>query len=53
MKVLISQYKCEWKDVVESEHLKKKFSHFVNAPEEKDPNIVFEPLREQVMAAQW
>lgn len=23
MKVLISQYKCEWKDVVESEHLKR------------------------------
>lgn len=50
---LIAQYTCEWKEVVESDLLKKKFNHFVNAPEEKDPYVVFEPLREQKQAAEW
>ncbi|MHB1176976.1 MAG: nitrite reductase large subunit NirB [Daejeonella sp.] len=50
---LIAQYKCEWKEVVESDLMKKKFNHFVNAPEEKDPHVVFEPLREQKQAAEW
>ncbi len=50
---LIAQYSCEWKEVVESDPLKKKFNHFVNAPEEKDPYVIFEPLREQKQAAEW
>lgn len=50
---LIAQYTCEWKQVVESDLMKKKFNHFVNAPEEKDPYVVFEPLREQKQAAEW
>ena len=50
---LISQYKCEWKEVVDNDLMKKKFNHFVNAPEEKDPNVLFEPLREQKQAAAW
>lgn len=50
---LIAQYKCEWKEVVDNDYMKKKFNHFVNAPEEKDPNVVFEPLRDQKQAAAW
>lgn len=50
---LINQYKCEWKEVVDNDLMKKKFNHFVNAPEEKDPHVLFEPLREQKQAAAW
>ena len=50
---LISQYKCEWKEVVDNDFMKKKFNHFINAPEEKDPHVVFEPLRAQKKAAAW
>jgi nitrite reductase (NADH) large subunit len=44
---------CEWKEVVENEQLRKRFSHFINAPEQKDPTVNFEPLREQKRAADW
>jgi len=50
---LITHYTCEWKEVVDNVNLKKKFNHFVNAPDEKDPSIKFEPLREQKQAAAW
>ncbi|TAE35130.1 MAG: nitrite reductase large subunit [Sphingobacteriales bacterium] len=50
---LIQGYTCEWKEVVDNQNLKKKFNHFVNAPNEKDPSIKFEPLREQKQAAAW
>ncbi|TAH00802.1 MAG: nitrite reductase large subunit [Sphingobacteriales bacterium] len=50
---LITHYTCEWKEVVDNQNLKKKFNHFVNAPDEKDPSIKFEPLREQKQAAAW
>jgi nitrite reductase (NADH) large subunit len=53
MQVLVDNYKCEWKEVVESPELRKRFSHFINAPEEKDPTIKFENLREQKKAAEW
>ncbi|WP_218330820.1 nitrite reductase large subunit NirB [Hydrotalea lipotrueae] len=53
MSVLINSYKCEWKEVVESPELRKRFSHFVNAPSEKDPTVQFENLREQKKAANW
>ncbi|POY37769.1 nitrite reductase (NAD(P)H) [Solitalea longa] len=53
MELLIKNYKCEWLEVVENDEMKKKFSHFVNAPEVKDPTVSFEPLRDQVMATQW
>ncbi len=42
-----------WRAVVENPELQKRFSHFVNAPEEKDPSIKFEPLREQKRAMEW
>jgi nitrite reductase (NADH) large subunit len=53
MQALVDSYKCEWKEVVESPELRKRFSHFVNAPEEKDPTIQFEPMREQKKVADW
>ncbi len=53
MSELIKSYKCEWKEVVESPELRKRFSHFVNAPSEKDPTVLFENLREQKKAANW
>jgi len=53
MKGLIDTYHCEWKEVVENEDLRKRFAHFVNAPEEKDPNVQFEPMRDQVKAKGW
>lgn len=53
MQSLVDNYKCEWKEVVESPELRKKFSHFINAPEEKDPTVKFETLRDQKKAADW
>lgn len=53
MQALVDSYECEWKAVVENEELQKRFSHFVNAPEEKDPTIQFTPLREQKRAMEW
>lgn len=53
MQFLVDNYTCEWKEVVESAELRKRFNHFVNAPEEKDPTVKFEPLRDQKRAAEW
>ncbi len=53
MKMLVDSYECEWKTVVENPELQKRFTHFINAPEEKDPTIKFEPLRQQKMASEW
>lgn len=53
MQLLVDNYKCEWKEVVESPELRKRFNHFVNAPEEKDPTIKFESMRSQKRAAEW
>jgi len=53
MQLLVDNYKCEWKEVVESPELRKRFNHFVNAPEEKDPSIQFEPMRSQKRATEW
>jgi nitrite reductase (NADH) large subunit len=53
MQVLVDNYKCEWKEVVDSPELRKRFSHFVNAPEIKDPSVQFVPLRDQKRAAEW
>jgi nitrite reductase (NADH) large subunit len=52
MQQLVDTYHCEWKEVVENPNLRKRFAHFVNAPEEKDPSVKFEVMREQVKA-QW
>ena len=53
MQGLIFQYKCEWKEAVENPAIRKRFNHFVNAPGKKDPQVSFEPMREQVKAADW
>ncbi len=53
MQSLVDNYQCEWKEVVESPELRKRFAHFINAPEEKDPTIRFETMREQKKAAGW
>jgi nitrite reductase (NADH) large subunit len=50
---LISSYKCEWKEAVENPAIRKRFSHFVNAPAEKDPTIEFVDMRGQKRVAEW
>ncbi|HWZ02089.1 MAG TPA: hypothetical protein VNX40_00690, partial [Mucilaginibacter sp.] len=50
MQSLVNTYHCEWKEVIDDPALRKRFTHFVNAPEEKDPNVQFEPMRDQVKA---
>jgi len=53
MQALVDSYKCEWKEAIENPEIRKRFNHFVNAPEEKDPTIKFEPMREQKKVADW
>ncbi|MGO4878210.1 nitrite reductase large subunit NirB [Pedobacter psychrotolerans] len=50
---LIASYKCEWKEAVENPAIRKRFSHFVNAPEEKDPTIEFVEMRGQKKTPEW
>lgn len=52
MQSLINNYKCEWKEVVDSPELRKRYNHFVNVPD-KDPTIAFEELRTQKRAKEW
>jgi nitrite reductase (NADH) large subunit len=52
MQKLIDVYQCEWKEVVESPELRKRFTHFVNTPV-KDPSITFENMRDQKRAKEW
>jgi nitrite reductase (NADH) large subunit len=53
MQQLIDNYACEWKEVVDNPHLRQRFSHFINAPQQKDPSVQFEPLRTQKRAKEW
>ena len=53
MQFLVDHYECEWKKAVETPELRKRFTHFINAPETKDPTISFETLRDQKKAAGW
>jgi nitrite reductase (NADH) large subunit len=53
METLIENYKCEWREAVETPEIRSRFVHFVNAPELKDPTIAFEPLRNQIIAKDW
>lgn len=48
----VSTYECEWKAAIENPQMRKKFNHFINAPEEKDPTVKFESMRKQVKA-EW
>ncbi|GAB2646928.1 nitrite reductase large subunit NirB [Emticicia sediminis] len=53
MASLIGNYKCEWKEAIENDSIRQRFSHFVNAPEMRDPSVVFTPLRDQKRALEW
>ncbi len=53
MQLLVNAYQCEWKNVVETPELRSQFTHFINAPKEKDPTIQFEAMRDQKKAATW
>ncbi len=49
----VATYECEWKAAIETPELRKRFNHFVNAPEKKDPNAQMVRLREMVKAKDW
>ncbi len=53
MQLLVDSYECEWKAAIENPEIRKRFNHFVNAPEEKDPTVQFDPMREQKRAKEW
>lgn len=53
MQKLVDAYQCEWKTAVEDPTIRKRFVHFVNAPEEKDNSVRFEEFRGQKKAADW
>ena len=53
MQRFLATYTCEWKEVVENPELRKRFTHFVNAPKEKDPTVKFDTVRGQKNAADW
>gem|GEM_PF-5082148 len=42
--LLIANYHCEWRKVVEDPELRKQFTHFVNAPAVKDPTLEFDDM---------
>jgi nitrite reductase (NADH) large subunit len=53
MQELVNSYKCEWKEAVENPEIRKRFHHFVNEPEQKDPRVEFETMRGQKKAKEW
>jgi nitrite reductase (NADH) large subunit len=53
MQSLVNTYKCEWKEAVNDAGFRKRFNHFINAPEVKDPSVEFEGMREQIKAKEW
>lgn len=52
MQFMVETYKCEWKEVVNTPHLRAKFKHFINT-NEIDPNIKFNDMRGQIVPANW
>ncbi|MCF6296736.1 MAG: nitrite reductase large subunit NirB [Flavobacteriaceae bacterium] len=52
MQSLVDVYECEWKQAIENEESKKRFSHFVNS-NDRDDNLVFVPMREQKIPELW
>jgi nitrite reductase (NADH) large subunit len=53
MQLMVDTYACEWKEVVNNPELRKRFTHFVNAPEVRDPSVKFDEMREQKKAFEW
>jgi len=52
MEALVRSYECEWKVVVESPELRKRFTSFVNV-EDPDPEVRFVPIRDQKQPVPW
>jgi nitrite reductase (NADH) large subunit len=52
MQLLIDTYQCEWKEVVNSPELRKRFTHFINS-DEPDPTIQFKEERGQKFPEDW
>jgi nitrite reductase (NADH) large subunit len=48
----VDSYICEWKDAVEDEHKRKRFTHFVNS-DARDETIQFVDVRGQRVPAPW
>jgi nitrite reductase (NADH) large subunit len=53
MQAIVDTYQCEWKAAIEDPEIRKRFTHFVNAPEENDPTVQFEEMRGQKKASNW
>jgi nitrite reductase (NADH) large subunit len=53
IEALVGTYQCEWKTAVENPDIRKRFNHFVNAPQEKDPTVSFEEMRGQKKTPEW
>lgn len=51
MASIVGTYQCEWKTTIEDQEKLKRFRQFVNAPDEKDDNIVFVEERGQIRPA--
>ncbi len=51
MQRVVDAYQCEWKTTIENAEKVKRFEHFVNAPDQKDENIVFVRERDQIRPA--
>jgi len=52
MASLVSSYKDEWREVVESEELQKRFRPFINT-DETDSSVEFVQMRDQKMPTPW
>ncbi|MBA0885209.1 nitrite reductase large subunit NirB [Flavobacterium undicola] len=52
MQGLVDSYACEWTEVIESPELQKRFKHFSNS-DDRDENIEFVPMRDQIMPRPW
>lgn len=48
----VDTYVCEWKDAIENEEKRSKFTHFVNT-DERDETIEFVDMRGQKVPAPW
>lgn len=53
MESLVQNYRCEWREAIDNPEIRKRFAHFANAPDEKDPTVSFVPMRDQIRAADW
>jgi nitrite reductase (NADH) large subunit len=53
MQQLVDCYECEWKAAIQNPEIRKRFTHFVNAPQEKDPSVQFESMRGQKKVPDW